>query len=70
MMNTKTPAAKIESLKKTLNSLSRIASDIQSEDYEALDALSRTIADAKADLHELDLALDGVASTEDDLLAA
>ncbi len=63
-----TTEQKIESLKKSLNLMSRIAGDIQSNDYEGLDCLHRTIRDAQADLFELELEMQP--STEDDLLAA
>jgi len=52
-----TTEQKINALKKSLNLMSRIAGNIQSEDFEELDALHRTIRDAKADLFELELEL-------------
>jgi Fe-S cluster assembly iron-binding protein IscA len=48
---------KIEALKKTLNLMARIAGDIQSDDYEALDALRRALRDAGCELFELELSL-------------
>lgn len=65
-----TAANKIESIKRSLNLMSRIARDIQTKDYESLDALNRTIRDLADDLDELELLTDGTDSTEDELLAA
>ena len=65
-----TVAQKIEAIKRTLRTMTRIANDLQTEDYEALDAMHRTIRDLAADLDELELLTDGQPSTEDELLAA
>ncbi|MDQ1593254.1 MAG: hypothetical protein QOG71_3881 [Pyrinomonadaceae bacterium] len=48
---------KLEALKRTINLISRIARDIQTDDYESLDALMRAASDADADLFELRLEL-------------
>jgi len=61
-------AKQIESLKKSLTLMTRIAGDIQSEDHESLDALHRTIRDMDAQLFELELSLQP--ATEDELIAA
>jgi hypothetical protein len=52
-----TTEQKIAALKKTLNLISRIARDIQTDDYEAQDALMRASRDASIDLFELELSL-------------
>jgi hypothetical protein len=65
-----TAAQKIESIKRTLRTMNRIASNIITEDYEDLDALNRAIRDLESDLVELELLTDGTASTEDELIAA
>ncbi|MDQ1591710.1 MAG: hypothetical protein QOG71_2337 [Pyrinomonadaceae bacterium] len=48
---------KLEALKRTINLISRIARDIQTEDYESIDALIRAASDADAHLFELRLEL-------------
>jgi len=63
-------AQKIESIKRTLRTMNRIAANIITEDYEDLDALNRAIRDLESDLAELELLTDGTVSTEDELLAA
>ena len=63
-------AQKIESIKRTLRTMNRIAANIITEDYEDLDALNRAIRDMESDLAELELLTDGTVSTEDELLAA
>ncbi len=63
-------AQKIESIKRTLRTMNRIALNIITEDYEDLDALNRAIRDLESDLAELELLTDGTVSTEDELLAA
>ena len=63
-------AQKIESIKRTLRTMNRIASNIITTDYEDLDALNRAIRDLESDLAELELLTDGTASTEEDLIAA
>jgi hypothetical protein len=45
-----TTAKQIENLKKSLNLVTHIAGDIQSDDYESLDAMHRTIRDMDAHL--------------------
>ena len=63
-----TTEQKIESLKKTINLMSRIMDNMQTGDYEAQDAMRRCIRDAKADLFELELELQP--ATDEDLIAA
>jgi len=65
-----TAAQKIESMKRTLRTMNRIAANIITEDFEEVDCLNRTIRDLESDLHELELLTDGTASTEDHLIAA
>jgi aconitase B len=65
-----TAAQKIESIKRTLRTMNRIAANIITEDYEDLDTLNRAIRDLESDLAELELLTDGTASTEDELIAA
>ena len=50
-------AAKLESLKKTINLMSRIMDNMTGDDYEAQDAMSRAIRDASSDLFKLELSL-------------
>jgi hypothetical protein len=59
---------KIEALKKSLNLMTRIAGNIQSDDYEDLDALNRAISDASCELFELELSLQP--ATDDLAIAA
>jgi len=59
---------KIESLKRMINLISRIACDIQTEDYEAQDALARAARDASSDLFELELSLQP--ATDGEMVAA
>lgn len=53
-----TTAAKLESLKKTINLMSRIADNMTGDDYESQDAMRRAIRDAQADVFELELAME------------
>jgi hypothetical protein len=52
-----TTEQKIESLKKTINLMSRIMDNMHTDDYESADAMARAICDAKSDLFELVLSL-------------
>jgi hypothetical protein len=52
-----TTEQKLEALKKTINLISHIAHDIQTDDYESIDALMRASRDASSDLFELELSL-------------
>lgn len=58
---------KIEALKKTINLISCIAGNIQTEDLEEMDRLYRAISDAKCDLNELELEMQP--ECEDELAA-
>ena len=57
-----------EAFKKDINFLSRVLGDIQTEDYEAVDAMCRTLAIMDARLFEIEL--EAQPSTEDELIAA
>ncbi|HEY9401760.1 MAG TPA: hypothetical protein VIQ24_03635 [Pyrinomonadaceae bacterium] len=63
-----TTEQKIETLKRTINLISRIARDIQTDDYESIDALMRASRDASSDLFELELSLQP--ATDDLAIAA
>ncbi|MDQ1591615.1 MAG: hypothetical protein QOG71_2242 [Pyrinomonadaceae bacterium] len=52
-----TAAKQIEALKQSLNLMTRIAANIQTEDYEDLDALNRAIRDMDSELFDLELSL-------------
>lgn len=52
-----TTAKQIANLKRSINLISRIARDIQTDDYEAQDALMRAARDVESDLFELELSL-------------
>ena len=62
-----TAEQKIEAIKRSIRNLRRIERDIQTEDYEALDALSRTLSDLDSDLFDLELSLQ---HATDDIAAA
>jgi hypothetical protein len=62
--------AKLESLKKTINLMSRIMDDMSGNDYEAEDNMRRAIRDAKADVLELELELAPATDEDDELVAA
>lgn len=68
-MTTET-AKQIQSLKKSLVLMSRIAGNIQTEDYEDLDAMHRAISDASTELFELELSLTEATDQDSELLAA
>jgi hypothetical protein len=65
-----TTAQQIESLKRSLRNMRRIAANIITEDHEEISYLNRTIRDMDDQIDELELMLDGNESTEDRLMVA
>lgn len=56
-----TTTEQIEALKKSLTLMTRISGNIQTDDYEDLDAMNRTIHDMGEQLFELELSLQSTA---------
>lgn len=69
MTMTKTTAI-IANLKRDLAFMSRIADNINTTDFEEIDALHRTIRDASSELFELELSFEAETDEDDELLAA
>ena len=59
---------KLDELKRDLNYMIRTLNNMLTDDFEAIDALHRTIANMRAVISEIEL--DAQPSTEDELLAA